>query len=58
MMKPEQTTLFPTDDLQPATGTRQGKTSESLKRLDTDSELRDLLMPYCRLNQGEVGKMA
>ena len=54
MMKPEQTTLFPTVDLQPTTATRQGKTTERLKRLDTDSELRDFLIPYCRLNQGEI----
>ena len=49
-MKP-QTTLFPTDDLQPTTGTRQGKTSERLKRVDTDPEL---ILPYCRLNRGEI----
>ena len=54
MMKPEQTTLFPTADLQPTTGTRQGKTSERLKRVDTDPELRELLIPYCRLNRGEI----
>ena len=54
MMKPEQTTLFPTVDLQPTTGTKQGKTIERLKRLDTDAELRGRIIPYCRLNPGEI----
>ena len=54
MMKPEQTTLFPTDDPQPTTGTKQGKTTERVKRIDTDSELRKLPISYCRLNRGEI----
>ena len=37
-MKLEQATLFPAVDLQPTTGKRQGKTSERLKRVDTDLE--------------------
>ena len=45
MMKPEQTTLFPTVDLQPATGTKAGKTSERLKRLDTDRNSEDSSSP-------------
>ena len=53
-MKPEQTTLFPTVDLPPTTGARQGKTIERLKRLDTDAELREHLIPYCRLKRGEI----
>ena len=54
MMKSEQTTLFPTVDLPPTTGTKQGKTIERLKRLDTDAELRERIIPYCRLDHGEI----
>ena len=54
MMKSEQTTLFPTVNLPPTTGTKQGKSIERLKRVDTDLELRELLIPYCRLNRGEI----
>ena len=54
MMKPEQTTLFPTVVLPPTTGTKQGKTIERLKRVDADSELRELLLSYCRLSRGEI----
>ena len=53
-MKSEQTTLFPNVDLQPTAGTKQGKTIERLKRLDTDTELRERLIPYCRLKRGEI----
>ena len=53
-MKSEQTTLFPNVDLQPTKRLSQGKTSERLKRVDTDLELRELLIPYCRLNRGEI----
>ena len=53
-MKPAQTTLFPTVSLKPTTGARQGKTIERLKRLDTDAELRERLIPYCRLKHGEI----
>ena len=56
MMKPEQTTLFPTADLQPTTGTKQGKTTERVKRIDTDSELRKLPISYCRLNRGDLAR--
>ena len=31
MMKPEQTTLFPTDDPQPTTGTKQGQNHRTRK---------------------------
>ena len=53
-MKSEQTTLFPNVDLQPTKRLSQVKTSERLKRVDTDRELRELLIPYCRLNRGEI----
>lgn len=33
---------------------RQGKTTERLKRLDFHSELREKIMPLCRLRYGEV----
>ena len=54
MMQREQTTLFPAVDSPPTTDAKRGNTSERLKRLDTDSELRDLLIPYCRLDRGEI----
>ena len=53
-MNPQQTTLFPIADVHPPARAKQGKTTERLKRLDTDVELRKLLHPYCRLNYGDI----
>lgn len=33
-----------------------GKTTEKLTRLDIDEELREKILPYCRLKKGEVWK--
>jgi site-specific DNA-methyltransferase (adenine-specific) len=33
-----------------------GKTSEKLTRLDIDEELREKILPYCRLKKGEIWK--
>ena len=54
MMKSEQTTLYPTVDLSPTTGTKQDKTVEHLKRVDVDRELWERRIPYCRLNHDEI----
>ena len=53
-MNPQQTTLFPIADVQPPARAKRGETTEHLKRLDTDVELRKLLHPYCRLNYGDI----
>ena len=54
MKRPQQATLFPIDDVQPVSKAKKGKTTERLKRLDTDVKLRKHLLPYCRLNHGDI----
>ena len=36
--------------------TESGKTTEKLTRLDIDEELRNKILPYCRLKKGEIWK--
>jgi DNA modification methylase len=35
---------------------KSGKTTEKLTRLDIDKELRNKILPYCRLKKGEIWK--
>ena len=53
-MNPQQETLFPITDAHPPARAKQGETTEHLKRLDTDVELRKRLRPYCRLSYGDI----
>ena len=49
-----QQTFFPTEDLTKKRQISHGRTTERLKRLDSDHELREKLLPYCRLSYGDV----
>ncbi len=54
MKRSQQTTLFPSDDARPVSRAKKGKTTERLKRIDTDVRLKKQLLPYCRLKHGDV----
>ena len=54
MTRAQQTTLFPTDNTRPVSQAKKGETTERLKRIDTNVELREQLLPFCRLKQGEI----
>ena len=54
MTRSQQTTLFPTDDARLVSQSKKGMTTERLKRIDTDVELREQLLPFCRLKHGEI----
>ena len=49
-----QQTLFDGDALLEKDSVKNSRTTEKLKRLDLDSELRDKITPYCRLGYGDV----
>ena len=49
-----QQTFFLTEDLPKKHPISHGRTTERLKRLDSDHELREKLLPYCRLRYGDV----
>ena len=53
MNRSQQVTLFPIDGVQPVPK-KKGKTTEQLKRLDADVELRKRLRSYCRLRHGDI----
>lgn len=51
----KQGSLFPSSETtQEDRESQQGATSEQLPRLDTQPELRERLLPFCRLQHGEV----
>ena len=54
MKSPESGQLFLTGQDQAHYNRKKGKTSERLKRLDTQPELREKLLPLCRLAHGEI----
>ena len=54
MKRSQQADLFPADDAQPVSKAKKGMTTEKLKRIDTDVELREQLIPFCRLKHGEI----
>jgi len=54
MTHTRQGTLFATDTPQRDDRTRKGRTTERLPRLDRVPELRQRLLPLCRLRHGEV----
>jgi len=54
MKSPEQQTLFPVEGEARRPQVRRGMTSERLKRLDVQPEVRELLLPFCRLKHGET----
>ena len=54
MKSSEQEELFPTEQYQERKGSNKGTTSERLKRLDIQPELRERLLPFCRLQYGEI----
>ncbi|MCY3711090.1 MAG: hypothetical protein OXG26_19550 [Caldilineaceae bacterium] len=54
MTRSQQTALFPDNDVQSVSRSKKGTTTERLKRIDTDVELRELLLPYCRLKYGDI----
>ena len=49
-----QLALFPDSAVQETSRRTRGRTSERLKRLDLESEIRDRILPLCRLRYGEV----
>ncbi len=54
MASSQQKTLFPTDDARLVSRAKKERTTERLKRIDTDASLRERLLPYCRLKHGDV----
>ena len=54
MTRSQQTALFPANNAQSVSRSKKGTTTERLKRIDTDVELRELLLPYCRLTYGDI----
>ena len=54
MASSQQTTFLPTEDPRRVSRAKKGRTTERLKRIDTDASLRERLLPYCRLKHGDV----
>lgn len=54
MASTKQQTLFPIDDLTKKHAANHDRTTERLKRLDLDYELKEKILPYCRLRHGDV----
>jgi DNA modification methylase len=50
----KQSALFPTAREQKGSEEAPSPTAERLSRLDTNPELREQLLPYCRLRHGEI----
>lgn len=53
MKRPQQTTLLPAV-ARPVSKAQKGKATERFKRVDTDPQLREQVLPYCRLAHGEI----
>ena len=54
MTRNMQQTLFSLESIPQKVLVRRGRTTERLKRLDLQGELREKVLPYCRLDYGEV----
>lgn len=54
MAKLEQGLLFPPTSVRQEKVIQRGKTAERLQRLDTQTQLREQLLPLCRLTCGQV----
>lgn len=54
MTSHKQRTLFPPDGLQEPQQQKRGTTCERLTRLDAQPELKERLLPFCRLRYGEI----
>ena len=54
MKSTEQRTLFPMETVQAGPEFDKGKTGERLNRLDVEPEVRKRLLPFCRLEYGQV----
>ena len=56
-MKREENKLFPDLESGPDINiNNKSNTTERLARLDSDKDLRDKVLPYCRLKYGEIYK--
>ncbi len=53
-LKEENLSLFDSEILVPQKNNRKNKTTEKLKRLDLFGELREKILPLCRLKYGEI----
>lgn len=54
MTEAQQRTLFPRETSARDARSRKGPTTERLPRLDTNIELRERLLPLCRLTHGDI----